>query len=280
MREDRGEVELAREHRLPIPVTIADIRGDLHIHSDFDLHSSHDVGISPLSVLLEKAQERQYEYIGLSDHNPKTSGLSTSEIINVMKARKEYFEHELYGNKLLQKFKSVKKVFTMLEVDIRPTGELALPEKAFEYVDAVLVSIHSSFTQDKRAMTERILGGLSFHPKVKVFAHPTGRLIESRNSIDADWDAIFDYCKAHNIALEINSSPNRLDLPDPLVWEARRQGLAFVIGTDAHAVQTMDDMEYGVSVARRGWCTKSDILTTLPFNEFNKWLVGGGDRTL
>lgn len=272
MREDKGEIELAINSKLPTLVEERDIKGDLHIHSNYDLSSSHDMGLSSLEVLLKRADERRYEYIGLSDHNPKQM-LNENEIVEVLKRRKEYFDNIIYSKKIVQKYKSIQKVFIMLEVDIKPDGNLALPMKAFDYLDAVLVSIHSSFTQDKEVMTKRILKALTFHPKVRVFAHPTGRLINSRPGIEADWEEIFEVCRAHDIALEINASPQRLDLPDSLVWEARRQGMKFTIGTDTHEVSSMDDMKYGVSVSRRGWCEARDILNTESVEKFSKWLL-------
>jgi DNA polymerase (family 10) len=274
MREDRGEIDLALHKRLPKPVEEDDIKGDLHIHTDFNLFSSHDLGTSSIKEIADEADNRKYSYIGFSDHNPKTKGLDREEIVDILKKRKDYFEHFIYSKEFVQKYKSIKKVFIMLEVDIRPDGRLALPDEGFEYVDGILVSIHSSFTQDKETMTKRILRGLSYHPKVRIFAHPTGRLINKRNGIDVYWDEIYQVCLKRQIALEINSSSERLDLPDQLVWDARKKGLKFVIGTDSHNALSLSDMKYGVSVARRGWATKHDILNTLTLDMFSKWLTG------
>ena len=110
-------------------------------------------------------------------------------------------------------------------------------------------------------------------PKVKIFGHPTGRLLGKREGIELDWDKIFALVKEKNIAFEINSWPERLDLPDTLVREAVEQGIKLVINTDAHAVSQMDGMEYGVAVARRGWASKHDIMNTLPYSEFKKWIL-------
>ena len=113
--------------------------------------------------------------------------------------------------------------------------------------------------------------GLS-HPKAKILAHPTGRLLNQRPGYDLDWDKIFEFCKKHNKALEINSWPLRLDLPDNLVREAVKSGVRLVIDTDSHAASQMEMMEYGVFVARRGWATPRDILNTLDYNEVSEWL--------
>ncbi|MBP9814601.1 hypothetical protein KBC80_05455, partial [Candidatus Woesebacteria bacterium] len=163
--------------------------------------------------------------------------------------------------------------FLMCEVDILTDGSLALPDGAFDYVDAVVVSLHSGFTQSRQVVTERIIKALTTHPKVRIFGHPTGRLLGSREGVDADWQQVFDVVKARDIAMEINSYPDRLDLPDPLVFDAIKHGIRFTIDTDAHAVEHMELMRYGVSVARRGWATKRDIINTLSYNDFKSWLV-------
>lgn len=273
MREDRGEIEMAVSDKLPSLVTLEDIKGDLHIHGDFAYPSSHDLGTSSLSALTIQSQVYGYEYIGISDHNPKNSGISVGDKIELMKKRVKYYENNIGDTKNVQKNPRVIKVFNMLEIDIRPNGELALPQEAFSTIDAAIASIHSSFVQDRETMTSRILKGLSHH-KVRIFGHPTGRLINSREGVQADWKRIFEYCKERDIALEINASPQRLDLPDTLIHEARECGLKFIISTDSHHVDHMSNMRYGVSVARRGFLTKDDILNTLPVSKFEKWLAG------
>ena len=120
-------------------------------------------------------------------------------------------------------------------------------------------------------MTARVLKALS-HPKAKVLAHPTGRLINERPGYELEWNEIFEFCKKHNKALEVNCWPNRLDLPDTLVKKAVSCGVKLIINTDSHADYQMNLMKYGVSVARRGWAKKSDIINTLSYNEFIKWL--------
>lgn len=271
MREDRGEIDLAKNHVLPVLIEQQNMKGDLHIHGDFSYASSHDLGRSPLEQLLAKAAELQYEYIGISDHNPKFSGQTKKEINTVMIKRKEYYEQLYSSIKSVQKYSTVPKVFIMMEIDIRADGSLALPDESFSYLDAAIVSIHASFEQPKETMTARILKGLS-HPKVKIFAHPTARMLNDRDSIQANWPEIFSYCAKRHIAVEINASPQRLDLPDDLIHEARSVGVQFVINTDSHHVDHMDNMRYGVGVARRGWLQSRDILNSLRLDEFEKWL--------
>ena len=274
LREDRGEIEAARAGKLPHLIDLADIKGDLHIHTDYDLEPSHDLGENSLAECLDKAASLGYEYIGISDHNPSIAKHSERQIVDIMKRRKAFYEQKY--SSWQKKTKKRTNYFLMCEVDILPDGKLALPEGAFDSVDGVIVSVHSSFTQDRKTVTKRIIAGLSNNPKVRILGHPTGRLLAKREGVDADWPEVFEACKKHDIALEINAYPDRLDLPDTLVFDAVRKGLTFVINTDAHALEHMDLMRYGVAVSRRGWATKHDILNTLGYNEFKKWFTKGG----
>ena len=267
IREGTNEIDIARKDKLPELVTLKDIKGDLHTHSSYDLKPSHDFGENTYEEMAEKAVSLGYHYIGFSDHNPNTSNNTSVDIINIMKKRREYIDH-IFRSKKYDHIKT----FVSLECDIMPSGELALPDEAIEYVDYLVVSIHSSFRQDRKTMTDRVLKALS-KPKVKIFGHPTGRLLGKREGIELDWDKIFALVKEKNIAFEVNSWPERLDLPDTLVREAVEQGIKLVINTDAHAVSQMDGMEYGVAVARRGWASKHDIMNTLPYSEFKKWIL-------
>lgn len=269
MREDAGEVEASLKKKLPTLVTSKDIKGDLHIHTNYDLKSSHDTGSSSLKEILTKANSLGYDYVGISDHNPSVNMQGKQKVIDIMKRRKEFYEQEHYS--WSNSNKNRVQLFIMLEVDIDPTGNLALPEEAFEYVDAVIVSIHSSMRMEKPKMTERILRALS-HPKAKILGHPTARLLGERDGIEADWDKIFGFILDNKKAIEINSWPERLDLPDLLVRQAVKEGLKLVIDTDSHAAEHMMGMRYGVDVARRGWAEPKDILNTLGYNEFKKWL--------
>src|SRR3989338_7659162 len=264
-RENRGEVEAALKHNLPKLIELKDVKGDLHIHSSFPIEPSHDMGNYSMEDMLKRAAELGYEYLGFSEHNPSTSNHTKSQVYSILARRKDKIE---------QIRKSIKNVhvINLLEVDILPYGDLAIDDKAFEYIDAAIVSIHSVFKTPKKEMTTRVLNGLS-HPKARIFAHPSGRLINQREGYELDYDRIFEYCIKNNKAIEINAWPTRLDLTDQLVFEARKLGVKFVINTDAHATFQMDNMFYGVSVARRGWCEPKDILNTLPYEEFYKWLT-------
>ncbi len=282
LREDKGEIEAARAGTLPSLIEQKDMKGDLHIHTNYDLEPSHDLGANPLSDYLDQAVAVGYDYIGLSDHNPSITNHSQKQIVDIMRRRKERYE-QLYsswvqkvsktGTSLRKASAALPQIMILCEVDILPDGKLALPEGALDYVGGVIVSLHSSFTQPRKEITTRILAALGAHPKVRIMGHPTGRLLSKREGVDADWNAVFTLCKAKNIALEINAYPDRLDLPDVLVFDAVKKGIKLCIDTDSHAVEHMGLMRYGVSVARRGWATKHDIVNSLGYNEFKKWFA-------
>lgn len=278
IREDRGEVDAAigTTGELPKLVKPSDICGDLHLHSDYDLSSSHDVGANSIEENLDSALSLGYEYMGFSDHNPSVGNHSAAQIAHIMEKRMvEYTRRHDAWKKMVQKAhpkNTVPELFVMCEVDILPDGELSLPPEAFEFVDAVVVSIHSSFAQSSEQMTSRVVRALQSHPKVRIFGHPTGRLLGKRESVAFKWSEIYAVCKERGIALEINANPSRLDVSDAVVYEARQQGILFCIDTDAHAIDQLLLMPYGVDVARRGWATKHDIINTLGYTEFTKWL--------
>jgi len=264
MREDTGEIELAEKHRLPKLIEINDIKGDLHTHSNYPIEPSHDLGVSSMEEMLKMAKSLNYEYIGFSEHNPSISKHTNQRIYEILKKRSEKIEH------ILESIKNVR-VFKLLEIDILPPGKLAIDDKSLDLLDGAVVSIHSVFSMNRNKMTERILNGLS-HKKAKILGHPTGRMLNLRSGYDLDWNRIFEFCKKYHKALEINSWPNRLDLPDQIIRRAVEADVKMVINTDSHRVAQMELMRYGVSLARRGWAKKSDILNTLGYNDFSKWL--------
>ncbi|RJQ38932.1 DNA polymerase III [Candidatus Microgenomates bacterium] len=264
LREDTGEIEGAISHNLPELVTISDIKGDLHTHSDYPLEPSHDLGRDSMENMLKKAIEFGYEYLGFSEHNPSVSTHNKEQIYSILSARKKKIEQLNLSNKNIR-------VINLLEVDISPNGNLALDDESISLQDALIISVHSSFGMDKKEMTKRIIKGLS-HPKAKILAHPTGRKINQRNGYELDWEIIFDFCRRNNKALEINAWPDRLDLPDITVRQAVENKVKLVINTDSHALDQLELMRYGVDVARRGWAKESDILNTLGYNRIKEWL--------
>jgi DNA polymerase (family X) len=268
MREDTGEIELARQHRLPEIVELQDIKGDLHLHSAYPIEPSHDLGQDSMEAMIEKAITLNYKYIGFSEHNPSVSQHTPQQVYEILRQRNTALE------RLRSQYQDSIHIFSLLEVDIQPSGELAIDASCLELLDAVLVSVHSSFDMDRQAMTARILRGLA-QSKARILAHPTGRLLNQRAGYEVEWEHIFAFCRAQNKALEINSWPQRLDLPDVLVRQAIGSGVRLFIHTDSHAVSHMDLMEYGVSVARRGWATRRDIVNTWPYEDVAEWLRSG-----
>jgi len=270
LREDMGEIEAAVNHKLPKLVELKDIKGDLQMHSNFDIETSHDLGESSIEELIEKANELGYQYIALTEHNPSQSGHNEKQIIEILKRKKEKID-KLNSSLVKKEGKSIKKVFNSLEIDILPDGRLSIPEEAMKLLDFALVSIHSSFRQSREKATKRVLAALA-HPGVKILAHPTGRMLGKREGVEFNWSKIFDFCKRENKWLEINANPARLDLPDILVHEAIKAGVKITLGTDAHHKNGLDDMVFGVSVARRGWATKADIVNTRGLKDFERML--------
>ena len=264
LREDAGEIEAAKNHILPKLVELSDIKSDLQIHSSFDVETSHDLGQSSMEEIAIKAKSKGYEYIALTEHNPSKSGHTPQEIVEILKRKREMIEQYNYSRTIY--------VYNSLEIDIMPDGRLPVSDEGLEMLDFALVSIHSSFRGSREEMTKRILYALS-HPKVKIFAHPTARKLNEREGVELDWQKIFDFCKNNNKWLEINADPMRLDLPDFLVREAVKEGVKLTLGTDSHHKDMIDNMVYGVSVARRGWAEKCDIINTLSLDEFNKEVI-------
>jgi DNA polymerase (family X) len=277
LREDNGEIEASLRQAqgkfpgLPQLVRYSDVKADLQVHSDFDIETSHDLGLSTMEDIVDKANILNYEYLALTEHNPSSNKHTSNRIIELLKRKKDKIEQ--LNNSYVKSVKgSVIKVFNSLEIDILANGKLPISDSGMELLDFALISIHSGFRMSKQKMTDRVIGAFS-HPKIKIFAHPTGRKLGYREGVELDWDRIFDFCINNNKILEINASPTRLDLPDFLVKEAVKHGIKLSLGTDAHHIDHMDNMDYGVSVARRGWAEKKDIINTVSLEEFEKMII-------
>lgn len=264
LRENTGEIELAQKHLVPKLVEIGDIKGDFHIHSNFFTTSMHDFGNSPIEDLALKAQEKKYQYFGISDHPPSEKSWCDPKII------KEIKSHRTAINNINEQ-KKYTRVINLLEVDIGVNGTIKFPEKYFEHYEAFIAGVHSNFSQSREQMTQRIIKGLSCN-KVFGLSHPTGRLIDKREGYDADWDQIFEFCRSQNKALEINCSLDRLDLTEVLIRRASAKGCLFMINTDTHDISGMDLMRYGVDVARRGGLSAESIINTWPKDKLIKFL--------
>ena len=273
LREDTGEIEAAREHKLPKLIELSDVRGDLQIHSDLNIETSHDLGESSMEEIVKKGNELGYEYLAFTEHNPSQRGHLEKDIVEILKRKREKVDKLNYSLKNNGN-KGIQKVFNSLEIDILPDGSLPVPDEGLSLLDFALVSIHSSFNLTRDMMTNRVLTALA-HPKCKIFAHPTARKLNEREGVELDWPRIFDFCLKNNKWIEINADPMRLDLPDSLVREAVKLGVKLTSGTDAHHIDGMNNMTFGVSVARRGWASPHDIMNTRNLSDFEKELKGG-----
>jgi len=247
LRENTGEIEAAMEDKLPELVTLDDIRGDLHVHTDY----SH--AIDPLEAMVEKAVKMGHQYMAITDHSQSlviAKGLSEEKLMQqieeVRRLDEEYSEIKL---------------LTGTECDIKSDGSLDYSDEVLEQLDWVVASIHTGMNQDKEIITNRILEAIK-NPYTRVIGHPTGRLIQRRNPYAVDLDAIFKTAAEENVFMEINCSPSRLDLRDVDARRAKEAGVKLVIGTDAHSVPQLEFLPLGVAVARRGWLTAPDVVNT------------------
>ncbi|MCX7794498.1 MAG: DNA polymerase/3'-5' exonuclease PolX [Thermodesulfovibrionales bacterium] len=257
LREDTGEIEAALEGRLPDIISFDDIKGDLHVHTKWS-DGSHD-----LETLIKAAKERNYRYIAITDHSKGLGvarGLDEERLLEQIKLIDEV-------NSRLNNFKLLKGV----EIDIRSDGRLDLSDDILKRLDIVVASIHSGFKQSKEQLTKRLLSAIR-NPCVSVIAHPTGRLIGERDAYEIDIEAIFREAKKYGVAFEINAYPLRLDLNEHHTKMAKEYGIPIVISTDTHLTQHFDYMRYGVSIARRGWLEKKDVLNCLEYEELIKRL--------
>lgn len=257
LREDQGEIEAALEGHLPELVMAEDIKGDLHVHSNWS-DGSHT-----FEQLAEAAKKLGYSYFALTDHS---KGLAIAHGLTVERLMEQKKQISALNNKL--------KGFRILhgaEVDIRSDGSLDFPDQALKGLEIVVASIHSGFKQSREQLTGRIISAMG-NPHVSIVAHPTGRLIGERDAYELDMDEIFKTAKRTGTALEINAYPLRLDLSDLHVKRAKEMGIPVVISTDAHILTQFQYMSYGVSIARRGWLEKDNVLNTLEADELLKRL--------
>ena len=264
IREDLGEIEAGLEHKLSELVELKDIKGDLHTHSNYPFdHPSHAPGVSTMEEIIKKAISLGYTFIGISDHPPGHGVVSKQGIIKAVEMRTKVIQ------KIKQSTKSIR-VLNGLEIDILPDGSVSVPDEALASLDYCIAGIHSGHRGTKEIITKRLLAALE-NPHVDIISHPTNRLLNERDSSEADWEQIFKSAAKLKKLLEINAYPNRLDLRDDLVRQAKVFGVKFVINTDAHRVDQMDNMVFGVSVARRGWAEKKEIVNSWNWNDFTSW---------
>jgi DNA polymerase (family 10) len=259
LREDTGEIEAAMEGRLPKLLELGDIRGDLHVHT------KRSDGSHTLEELINTARGKGYQYLAVTDH---TKGLGIARGLNEEKIMEQM--KEIKGvNAHLRGFR----VFMGAEVDIRSDSTLDLPDEILRQLDIVVASIHSGFKQSREQLTRRLVSAIQ-NPYVSVIAHPTGRLIGERDAYDVDMERVFTALRESGKAIEMNAYPLRLDINDTLAKKAKEMNIPVAISTDTHVLSQFDYMVYGVSIGRRGWLEKNDVLNTLQTENLLKWLKG------
>lgn len=257
LREDRGEVELAKESKLPKLIELKDIKGDLHVHTN-----SSD-GVSTMEEMMMASQKLGYSYLSICDHSQSlkiAGGLTSDKLSKQVKEIRKI-------NDELNNFH----VFSSLECNIKPNGKLDIKPKVAKEIDYITASVHSGFNMKEDEMTRRIISALE-HERVKVFAHPTGRLLQRREPYKVSIEKLIESAKENDVYLEINSFPDRLDLNDSNAKYAKEKGTTFTISTDSHNTLHLEYMKFGVACARRGWLEKEAVINTQPVNKIKKLL--------
>ena len=257
LREDRGEIDAARKGKLPQLVTLEDIQGDLHAHTN------RTDGRQSLEEMAQGARQRGYRYIAITDHSQRVTvagGLKPEQV------------HEQIDeiDALNEKLKGFQ-VFKGIEVDILKDGTLDLPDDTLARLEMVIASVHSYFDLTREQQTRRIVKAIS-NPHVRILGHPTGRMIGSRDPYDVDMEEIVKAARKHGCCLEINAHPERLDLNDTYCRLAKDHGVTLAINTDAHRVRDYDFIRFGVGQARRGWLEKTDVLNTRNLTDMREFV--------
>jgi DNA polymerase (family X) len=251
LRQNRGEIEAAKNKDLPKLLELGDIKGDLQ------MHTRYSDGYDKIEDMAKKAKALGYAYMAITDHSRSETiakGLSEKELKKAWDKASEVAEKENI------------KIFKSAEVNILSDGKLDYGDDLLKDMDVVLVSVHSGFKSSKKKMTERILRALD-NKYVNILAHPTGRMIHKREGYDADFEKIFERCAENEIALEINAAPERLDLNDIMILKAKNHKVKFCINTDAHSVDGLETMRFGVGQARRGRLEKNDVINTYTYRQ-------------
>jgi len=261
LREDRGEIEAAYEGKLPQVVGYDEMRGDFHVHSKWS------DGSASIKEIAERAKELGYEYLVIADHSQSmkfAGGLTPEMLINEIEEIRRVNE-EVSGITLL----------AGAEVDIRMDGTLDFPDEVLTKLDVVIAAVHSGFKQSREEMTRRIIRALR-HPEVDILAHPTGRIIGEREPYAVDIEEVIAEAARLGKILEINAYYQRLDLNDIYSRRAKELGVKLAIGTDAHHLDQLSFIRFGVAVARRGWLEREDVLNTYSLSEVKRILSGKG----
>ena len=253
MRENLGEIDLAEKHMLPRLIAQDDLQGDVH------MHTVETDGKNTIEEMAEAARARGYKYMAITDHSKNlafANGLDDKRAVAHIQRIRE-------AGKKMEGIT----IFAGIEVDILADGDLDLSDDVLAQMDIVIASVHSVFNQEPAKMTERLLKAIE-NPNTSLIGHPTGRVQLRRDSYHFDMSAVLAAAATHKVAMELNSYPDRLDLNDVHLRQAKQRGVKIVINTDSHHTSHMEKIRYGILQARRAWLTKDDVLNTLPAQKF------------
>jgi len=260
LRENLGEIDAAEKHTLPKLIAQEDIQGDVH------MHTVETDGRNTIEEMAEAAKARGYKYMAITDHSKNlafANGLDdTRAVAHIARIREA-------GKKI-----EGITIFAGIEVDILADGDLDLSDDVLAQMDLVIASVHSVFNQDSDKMTDRLLKAVA-NPNTSIIGHPTGRIQLRRDAYAFNMTAVLSAAAKNKVAMELNSYPDRLDLNDVHLRQAKQQGVKIVINTDAHHTSHMEKIRYGILQARRAWLTKDDVLNTLPAQKFAKAMKHG-----
>ncbi|MHB8103806.1 MAG: DNA polymerase/3'-5' exonuclease PolX [Methanosarcina sp.] len=254
LRENRGEIKAAAKNSLPKLVEAGDLRGDLHIHTNYS------EGKESIETMIERADSLGYEYVGVTDHS-RSQRIANGMEIEKLKAQWKEID------KLSKRFRI--KILKGSEVEILRDGSLDYPDEILKELDIVVGAVHSGFSAPEKKMTDRITAALE-NRRLDILAHPSGRMLGKRKAYDVNFDKVFEAAAANKKVLEINSQPSRLDLNDELIFRAKDFGLKFCISTDSHSISDLASIRYGLGQARRGWLEKEDVVNTYPYPRLNE----------
>jgi DNA polymerase (family 10) len=255
LRENLGEIDAAEKHTLPKLIALEDLQGDVH------MHTVETDGRNTIEEMAEAAKARGYKYMAITDHSKNlafANGLDDTRAVAHIKRIHEASD----------KIDGIT-IFAGIEVDILADGDLDLSDDVLGQMDLVIASVHSVFNQEAAKMTDRLLKAIA-NPNTSLIGHPTGRLQLRRDAYQFDMERVLTAAAKHKVAMELNSYPDRLDLNDVHLRQAKQRGVKIVINTDSHHTSHLDKIRYGILQARRAWLTKDDVLNTLPAEKFTK----------
>jgi DNA polymerase (family 10) len=248
-------------------VTSARLLSTVQIQGNLHAHSTDSDGQSDLEAMAQEARRRGHSYYGATDHSRSlviANGLTIERLLQQNQRIRE--SNERSGDFT---------IFSGSECDILEEGDLDYPSEVLDHLDYVVVAVHSFFHLDREAMTARLLKGIAGHPKVKILAHPTGRMLTRRDGYEADWKAVFAACAERGVAVEINANPWRLDISEKHLELALAEGCLITINTDAHSLEEFDNHYHGVDMARRGAVPPERVINTWPADQLREWFLSG-----